>query len=214
VPGYDVAGTPQYPAAAAQPAPGLDQLAMLLQALRHHRIPPLPGPAAQPAAPQPIPVAAPAPHADGLGLLRLILTNPQFQHALQSTPAIGAAAARTVQLPVPSPSAPGQVRSVPIPMGAVMNAIFSLAGQSMTELNESTAEDEPEVPSYLVDDNGDFVVDPTSPDDRAALVTHLFRISDEAQRSGQYWQPDARLPEADEELDESELWARDAGFIK
>jgi hypothetical protein len=104
------------------------------------------------------------------------------------------------------------MRSVQIPLGAVMNAISALAGQSRAELNASTREDEPEVPPYLVDEEGDFIVDPASPDDRAALVTHLFRVSDEAQRAARYWQPDAPPSEADGELDESDAWARDAGF--
>jgi hypothetical protein len=88
-----------------------------------------------------------------------------------------------------------------------MNAIAALAGQSMTELNESTPEDDPEVPSYLVGDDGDFLVDPSSPNDRAALVAYLFRVSNEAQRAG-YVQPDA-----EDEMAEAEAWAEDAGFI-
>ena len=95
-----------------------------------------------------------------------------------------------------------------------MNAIAALAGQSMTELNESTPEDDPEVPSYLVDEDGEFVVDPASPDDRAALVAHLFRISDEAQRSGRFWTTQRSASRGDDELDESETWAREAGFAE
>jgi hypothetical protein len=142
----------------------------------------------------------------------VILTNPQLQQALQSAPAPGAAAPRTVALPVPSPTAPQQTRQVPIPLGAVMNAIAALTGQSMTELNENMSEEEPEVPAYLVDDDGNFIVDPASPDDRAALVTHLFRLSEEAQRSGSVPRQSRRFAEADTELDESEQFAIDAGF--
>jgi hypothetical protein len=187
---------------------------LLLQALRHRQIPPLPGPATQPvAAPTPAPAtAAPARQPDALGLLRVILTNPQLQQALQSAPAIGAGAQPAVQLPVPSPAAPNQTRPVPIPLGAVMNAIAALAGQSMTELSENISEDEPEVPPYLVDDDGNFIVDPASPDDRAALVTHLFRLSEEAQRSGLHHPPGSRFGEADAELDESDQFAAEAGF--
>jgi hypothetical protein len=196
---------------AAQPY--VDQLGLLLQALRQRQIPPLPGPAPQPVAP---PVAPPAPavapqQPDALGLLRMILTNPQLQHAMQSAPAMGAQMPRAVHLPIPSPSAPTQTRSVQIPLAAVMNAIAALSGQSMTELSENLSEEEPEVPSYLVGDDGDFIVDPASPDDRAALVAHLFRLSDEAQRS---WspQPTSQPYEADAELDESDQFAIEAGF--
>ncbi|PYQ54931.1 MAG: hypothetical protein DMF78_03955 [Acidobacteria bacterium] len=175
-----------------------DQIGMLIQALRQHQIPPLPGlvPAVPPAVPQ----------ADGLGLLRMILGNPQFQQAMHFASVLGPAAPRTVQLPVPTGAVPG-TRSVAIPLGAVLNTVAELAGQSMAELNESTREDDPEVPAYLVDDNGDFIVDPGSPQDRAALVAHLFRMSDEAQRSG------LLRTEADVETDESDAWAREAGFV-
>lgn len=152
------------------------------------------------------------PQADGTALLGLILGNPQLQQALQWAAVMGSAGPRTVQLPVPATGAPGRMRSVPIPLGAVMNAISALAGQSMVELNATTQEDEPEVSPYLVDEQGDFIVDPASPDDRAALVAHLFRVSDEAQRSAGSWPPDGGPTEADGELDESEEWARDAGF--
>jgi hypothetical protein len=144
----------------------------------------------------------------------LILGNPQFQQALQSSAIMGAAAPRTVQLPVPATQPTLHMRSVSIPMGAVMNAISALAGQSMTELNASTREDEPEVPSYLVDAEGEFIVDPANPEERAALVAHLFRVSNEAQRFAAHPSAPVRLAEADGELDESEQWAREAGFTR
>jgi hypothetical protein len=200
--------------APGQPAAGFDQIAMLLQALMQRQIPPLPAPVPQPVAPPP--AAAPMPaQPDAFGLLRMILTNPQLQQALQSAPVSAAAAAvpRTVALPVPSPMAPNQMRNVPIPMGAVMNAILALAGQSMTTLHESVSEDEPEVPAYLVGEDGEFLVDPGSDDDRAALVAHLFRLSDAAQRSGRYPQPHRRPRAPDRQLDASDAWARAAGFF-
>jgi hypothetical protein len=197
-----------FPMPLAYGLPGMpqpyDQLGMLAQALRQHQIPPLPGlaPYATPAAPQ----------ADGLGLLRMILGNPHFQQALHFASVLGPAAPRTMQLPVPSTAAaaPG-VRPVAIPLGAVMNTIAELAGQSMVELNASTSEDDPEVPAYLVDDQGQFIVDPGNAQDRAGLVVHLFRMNDEAQRSGLLG-PSGPVPEADAEQDESDRWAREAGF--
>ena len=213
---FSAIGTPAPAAyahgAMAQPA-SVDQLGLLLQALRQHQIPALPGPAAvaAPIAPAPAPGApgmAPAPQVSAIGLLRLILTNPQLQQALQPQ----ATVPRSVALPMPMPNAPGRMRSAQIPLGAVMNAIALLAGQSMTELNEYVSEEEPEVPDYLVDDSGDFIVDPASADDRAALVTHMFRVSNEAQQLASDPQPDSRLDEAYDELDECEEWARTAGL--
>jgi hypothetical protein len=140
-------------------------------------------------------------------LLSLILTNPHLQQTLHASQLTGLPA-RTVQLPVPAPAMPAQTRSIPIPLGAVMNAIVALAGQSMSELNESTPEDDPEVPAYLVGDDGDFLVDPSSPTDRAALVAYLFRLNDEAQHAGSL-----QAAQATDEGDESEAWAEQAGFI-
>ena len=197
--------------ALGRPAAGVDQITMLLQALMQRQIPPLPAPA--PPSVASLPVAAPMrAQPDAFGLLRMILTNPQLQQALQSASAT-AAVPRTVALPVPSPAAPRYVRNVPIPIGAVMNAILALAGQSMTELNESVSEDEPDVPAYLVGEGGDFVVDPASDDDRAALVAHLFRLNDAARRSGRYPQLHRRPKAAPRQLDESDAWARTAGFL-
>jgi len=190
----------------------------LMQALQQRQIPPLPAPQPPPYAwppPQVAPTAAP-PAADGMSLLRMILGNPQFQQTLWGQhPAAGPSPVVPLQLPIAG--LPNRRRSVPIPLGAVMNAISMLAGQSMTELNAGTREEDPEVPSYLVSEDGEFVVDPASPDDRAALVTHLFRINDAAQ------QLDTAGPQDDflfddngfgfsSELDESEAWAENLGF--
>lgn len=192
-PGYGPPGMPQ----------PYDQLGMLAQALQQRQIPPLPGLA---------PYAAPAvPQGDGIALLRMILGNPQFQQALHFASVLGSAAPRTMQLPVPSAGAVPGVRPVSIPLGAVMNTIAELAGHSMEELNASTSEDDPEVPAYLVDDQGQFIVDPGNPQDRAGLVVHLFRMNDEARRSGLLG-PSGPVPEADVEMDESDEWAREAGF--
>src|SRR6185295_3008722 len=116
------------------------------------------------------------------------------------------------QLPLPAPGYPGGARSTSIPMGAVMNAIASLAGQSMTQFNAGTREDEAEVPEYLVDEEGEFVVDPASAEERAALVAHLFRMNEHAHRAGWFRPPSEVEPEvvAEDvsEVDETELWAR------
>jgi hypothetical protein len=215
----------------------MDQIAALLQALQQRQIPPLTAPAPQPvaappvappAAPPPVvalpvapaavpqPVAAPpvapaaAPPPDALSWLRLILTNPQLQQALQPAVAdASAAVSRTVQLPVPTPAAPQQLRSAQIPLATVFNAIAALAGRVTAELGEDMGEDES---AYLVGDDGYYLVDPASADDRAALAAHLFRLNDAAQRSGWYPQLDSWSNAAGFELDECDEWARAAGF--
>ena len=207
-----------YGAGAAAPsgwppaAAGVDTMGMLLHALQQRQIPPLPGPYTQP---------TPVPQQNAMSLLSLMLSNPNLQRTLQSAHLTGVAP-RAVELPVPATTAPLRTRQVQIPLGAVMNALSALAGQAMTELNESTPDDDPEMPSYLVGDDGDVLVDPASPDDRAALVAHLFRLSDEVQRAGSDQSDEAEYVEdeaadSDEgagyEQDESEVWAAEAGFI-
>lgn len=192
------------PGGAYQPAPDVGQLAGLIQALQQREIPALPGHAPAPAAP------AAAPQTDALALLRLIVSNPQFQQSLQQAATSGPAAPRTVPLPVPVGDPGGATRPVPIPLGAVMNAIVTLAGQSMTELNAMSREDDPEVPEYLVSEDGEFIVDPASPEERAALVTHWFRVSDQTRQGA----AEPRNPSPENELDESDDWARAAGFMR
>lgn len=188
--------------AAVSPAADAGQIDQLLQALRQRNIPPLPGPYGPPPT---APAAAPG---DPMSMLRLILSNPQFLQALQSTSA--PVAARPVQLPVPVPTAPQQMQQMPIPLGAVLNAIVALAGSSMSNLSAGAREDEPEVPAYLVDADGRFIVDPANMDDRAALVTHLFRLSAEAQGAGEGWlamEQDEAIDDSVDEGEATEGWA-------
>jgi hypothetical protein len=193
-PAYDYgAGPSPYAPGAGQPAANIDLLAALLQSLGQQQIPPLPG---SPLAPTTAPAVSPP---NALSLLSMILSNPQLHQALQQAAVMGSAAPRSVPLTMPAPALP-HMRSLRLPLGAVVNTILRLAGEAMTELNEQTSE------------AGDFIVDPTSPDDRAALVAHLFRIDDEARRVGALWQ--AESSDSAGELDESDEWAREAGFMR
>jgi hypothetical protein len=223
-PGYatspgDGAPYPLYGARAAspyaawpQPAASGDTLGLLLQALQQRQVPPLPGPYAQPAA---------VPQHSAMTLLSLMLANPNLQRTLQTAHMTGVPP-RSVNLPVPASTAPVRTRQVQIPLGAVMNALTALAGQAMTELNESTPDDDPEIPSYLVGDDGDFLVDPADPNDRAALVAYLFRLNDEVERNpyasaseAEYTEDEAAYDtdNTEDEQDETEAWAAEAGFI-
>jgi hypothetical protein len=180
------------PASAPAPGGGPDQLAGLMQALLQRQIPSLPRVAPQPVTQRQ--TAAPtAAQPDALGLLGQIITNPQLQRALQA-PSAGGLASTNVQLPVPVAGAPQQRQSLQIPLAAVLSAIGSLAARSESGFAEA---DDSDVPAYLIGDDGDYLVDPASADDRDALIVHLFRLSDAAQDSG-------------DEPDESEDWARDA----
>jgi hypothetical protein len=195
--------TPPAPDAPATAAPGSpDQLAVLLQAMQQRQIPSLPG------SPSPAVTTAPqataaAPRLDGLALLHAILSNPQFQTTLRS--ASTGMPARTVYLPMPVPAQPHYQQQMPIPLGAVMNAIAQLATRSMTEITEGTDEEASPMPAYLVDEDGEYLVDPANGDDRAALVAHLFRVNAAAARS--------RPVNRGMQLNDSDTWAREAGFI-
>ena len=178
---------------------------MLLQALQQRQIPSLPAPA--PAG------WPPAPHQpDALALLRAILGNPHLHQALQ--PSTGGIAP-TMQLPIPAARAPRQLRRMPLPLRDVMSAIIALAGESISELSGAEQEQEPEVAEYLIGEDGGFVVDPTDPDDRAALVALLFQLNGAAERSGVYRYGAPELAESDgesgdetaNEWSESDAWA-------
>jgi hypothetical protein len=178
--------TPQVP---AQPQVGVDQIAALLQALQQRQIPQLPGAAPSSpfaaSAPAPAPAAPAAPQQpNALALLGTILTNPQLQQVLQSGPA------RNIQLPVPSAAAPGHARSVPIPLNAVLSAVLSLAGHSMSELAEAGEADSDDAPLYALGDDGYMLADPRDSDQRDALIAYLFRLNAAARDAGWYPQAD------------------------
>jgi len=121
---------------------------------------------------------------------------------------MGPAGPRAVTLPVPIATQADQRRDLRIPLGAVMNAIVLLARQSMTDLNATTREDEPSVPEYLVDEQGEYLVNPADPRARASLVAEWFHVSEQAELAAEQ----AEHSETDAEIDEAEAWAEDAGF--
>jgi hypothetical protein len=184
----------------AQGAPGapafaggaVDQLAGVLRGLGALR-PPAP--------------AAAAPAMDATALLSTILSAPQLQQALRSAATLGPAAARSLQLPAPTPAG---TQSVSVPLGAAMNAIMTLARQSMAEIDEQTQEDEAEVPEYLVGEDGEFVVDPGSPEARAARVAQLFQAARGVERARAGELMDRIGPGADD----PDAWAREAGWTR
>ncbi|MBN1612073.1 MAG: hypothetical protein JW940_35910 [Polyangiaceae bacterium] len=169
--------------------------------------------------PQPVPPgAAPAPGRgiapspapagggsgrDALGQFAALMGDPRVLQMLQSAAVLGQAATRGLEVEVPGPDGP---RSVQIPAGPIVAGLASLANESLRELNALTREDDPDVPEYLVDDRGEFIVDPANQEERAALAVELLRADRDARRC-----VDCRALE--DGLDESDAWARDAGFF-
>lgn len=128
--------------------------------------------------------------ANAAALVSMLMSNPQLQRALQQAVMQGRAGRREVVMEVPGES--GGTRSVAIPLGAVMNTVAALASQAMVELNEQTHESDPEVPEYLLGEDGQYIVDPADPDQRAALVLHYMRGArhveyDAATQAGDAW---------------------------
>jgi hypothetical protein len=104
-------------------------------------------------------------------------------------------------------SIPGQDQPtvVALPIQDVVGAIGSLAQRSMIELEGFAREGDAFVPEYVVGEYGETLVDPGDPSARATLALHLLRLHGEAERFGD-------VHEA--EVDEAELWAREAGFAE
>lgn len=174
----------------------------ILQGLRSGQLQSLPRPGG-PASAAPLPPSAP-PSLDATATLGLLLADPQLRQAMQWAAVLGPRAPRSVQLQVPSTTDPGSTRSVGLPLGAIMNAIARLATEAVAELEGAAGEDDPEVPEYLVGEDGAFVVDVASPEERARAATFMLRLAQEAERA-------RRLDGAGAE-NELDAWAREAGW--
>jgi len=141
-----------------------------------------------------------APAVNATALMALLMNNPQILQALQSMPFSTEPQGVAVNVPNRAP--------VSIPLNAVMNTIAQLAQASTRELSALSGEDEPDVPDYLLADDGSFIVDPANPQERVALALHWLRVDAEVQRyrSSQTFAP------VEASLDESDAWAVEAGF--
>ncbi|MDX2019473.1 MAG: hypothetical protein SF187_04480 [Deltaproteobacteria bacterium] len=185
---------PPAPDAATQAPPVAPSPAMLTM-LNQAQVPPL----------LPAPLGAATPPMDATALLRLLISNPQLQQALSLASVMGPAAPRSLNLTVPGLMSPmAQPRTVSVPLGAAMNALSQLAARSLMELNAYTGENDPDVPEYLLDEAGEFIVDPANPGARASLVAHLFRIDDATTRPT----PDVTK----RALDDVDAWASELGI--
>lgn len=137
------------------------------------------------------------------------LGQPQVSQALMSM-AMGGAGKGTVR-----------IGNVPVPTGAITNALRRLLERAESEFHEQTAGESGGTPLYLLDDAGEFVVDPADDDARADLVIEMLGLADAAEalessdfydediaeNDGEAWGEDDNL-EFDDDLspeDEAEL---------
>jgi hypothetical protein len=119
-----------------------------------------------------------------------IINRPEIIQALMAM-ALGSAGRTHIPVGGGEPDAPGEPAEppVPVPVGAFANVIGSLANQAGSDLNAAEPQQGESVPSYLLGEGGEFLVDPAVPEERARLVLELLHGS---------------LPESDEADDE---WA-------
>lgn len=155
-----------------------------------------PGVAAQPGAPGRPPMNYTAQFAS-------LLSNPQIMQAIRSALFRG----REGVLHVGSDGTP-----VRIPTSDVMATISRLARESALELNALAGEDTAEIPEYLIGEDGEFVVDPEFDEDREALVLEYLRRQGEIDRYDELGGRVVIEGLAGDEMDASEVWAREAGF--
>ncbi len=95
--------------------------------------------------------------------LRMVLSRPETGRALRSL-----FSGTNAAIPVGGAGGPA------IPAGAFAGLLGALAGEAEAEAFEGASEDAATVPGYLVDANGQLVVDPADPDLRSARVLQLL----------------------------------------
>jgi hypothetical protein len=81
-----------------------------------------------------------------------------------------------------------RIGNVPVPTGAITNALRRLLERAESEFHEQTAGENAGTPLYLLDDAGEYVVDPADDDARADLVVEMLELADaaEAPESGEF----------------------------
>ena len=143
------------------------------------RATPQPPPSSQaPQAPS-APAAAPVPPGGTSVVAQLmsLIKNPDLLKSLLGQ-LLGGAGESTVRV---GPQA------TPIPFGAMMNALESLASQAAVEAAEAFGDEESvEAMGYLQDESGNSLVDPANPDERAQRVLSLLNEARETPASEPY----------------------------
>lgn len=140
---------------------------------------PRPGPR-PPAAPRPAPrlsppaalPAAPVGTSPAAATLLQLLSRPEVLQGLLSM-AMGRMGARAVP-----------VGRTPVPPAAFANLLSTLAARTAAEAHATAAGEEQGVPSYLLGPDGEAVVDPTLPEERAGRLLGLLAAADQAEQRG------------------------------
>lgn len=135
---------------------------------------PAAGPVQQPVAAQPAP-AGPAGPSSGAALLSF-LAQPAVQQALSSLIA-GPLARRQVM-----------VGATPVPTEAILNTLSALAQEAAAVHYADGLWAAEDVPRYLLDEQGEFLVDPAVPEQRAAVVLHLLDRAEEDERRARFYE--------------------------
>jgi hypothetical protein len=85
----------------------------------------------------------------------------------------------------------------PVPVGAFANLIGNLANQAAAEYNATAVHEGESIPTYLLNESGDFLVDPAVPEERAAVLLSMLQQaavetdeSDESDESDVEWDSD------------------------
>jgi hypothetical protein len=144
--------------------------------------------------------------------LLAILNRPEIIQSLMSM-ALGSAGRSHIHVggspAAPrSPVAPGSPVSapVPVPVGAFANLIGMLAHQASAEYNASVAHEGESVPSYLLDEGGEFRVDPAVPEHRAQLLLEMLNGSPPDEAEDDWSEVFSEYDQEDQEFDEDELY--------
>ena len=95
-----------------------------------------------------------------------LLSRPQALQAIAGM-ALGGAGRRQVR-----------VGSSPVPLGAFTNLLGVLANQAAAEYHAAIAGEAAGIPTYLLDDAGEFLVDPAEPEERAQALLARFAEED------------------------------------
>lgn len=135
-----------------------------------------------------------------------LLNNPQILQALRSALFRGREGTLRIEANI-SDSIPAK-----IPLADVVDTIARLAQESALELNALAGDDSAEIPDYLVSEDGEYIVDQECAEDRQSVVLGLLRLQGELDRYDELggWVEAEGM--AGNVLDESEVWAREAGF--
>jgi hypothetical protein len=98
------------------------------------------------------------------------------------------------------------VGGTPVPPAAFANLLGVLANRAAAEYNALVTPSGEDIPRYLLDANGEFVVDPAVPEERAAALLALLEQADWEEPAYDVWEDDwvtyQEIQDALEETDE------------